>query len=194
MPQRLHHFHDEPLSHPNSVPLYELSGLARQHVKVVLTGEGADESFGGYPRYHVARLRGAYQLPPKSAGRGNDSQAPGHRAEKAASLLPLRSKIHLAQLGVRRSGARCSTHRVRRVSGVRRRRSLIAETFDERDVVASMTRYELLTYLQCALDRMDRMSMAQGSRVGCPSSTSRSSVRASIAIRLKLGLDPTSEC
>jgi asparagine synthase (glutamine-hydrolysing) len=44
---------DEPLAFPSSVPLYFVSRLAREDVKVVLTGEGADELFGGYHRYRV---------------------------------------------------------------------------------------------------------------------------------------------
>jgi len=44
---------DEPIAFPSSVPLYFVSELARQHVKVVLTGEGADELFCGYNRYRV---------------------------------------------------------------------------------------------------------------------------------------------
>jgi asparagine synthase (glutamine-hydrolysing) len=39
---------DEPLADPALVPTYLLSHLARQHVKVVLSGEGADELLGGY--------------------------------------------------------------------------------------------------------------------------------------------------
>ncbi len=42
---------DEPLAHPASVPLYFVSRLAAQHVKVVLTGEGSDEMLAGYYRY-----------------------------------------------------------------------------------------------------------------------------------------------
>lgn len=42
---------DEPLAHPSSVALYFVSHLASQHVKVVLTGEGSDESLAGYERY-----------------------------------------------------------------------------------------------------------------------------------------------
>jgi asparagine synthase (glutamine-hydrolysing) len=42
---------DEPIAHPSSVPLYFVSRLARDHVKVVLTGEGADELLAGYGRY-----------------------------------------------------------------------------------------------------------------------------------------------
>ena len=42
---------DEPLVWPSSVSLYFVSRLAREHVKVVLTGEGADETLAGYTRY-----------------------------------------------------------------------------------------------------------------------------------------------
>jgi asparagine synthase (glutamine-hydrolysing) len=42
---------DEPLAHPSSVPLYFVSELARQHVTVVLTGEGSDELLAGYGKY-----------------------------------------------------------------------------------------------------------------------------------------------
>ena len=44
---------DEPIAFPSSVPLYFVSRLAREHVKVVLTGEGADELFLGYNWYRV---------------------------------------------------------------------------------------------------------------------------------------------
>ena len=163
---RLIYFHDEPLSHPNSVPLYELSGLARQHVKVVLTGEGADEAFGGYPRYHVARLRGAFETLPRgvrSAASRFIGALPGHRAAKAASLLPLSLEDSILL-----NSAYVDPTLVARLTGsdvteaFEARRALIAETFDAGDVMASMSRYELLTYLQCALDRIDRMSMAHG--------------------------------
>jgi asparagine synthase (glutamine-hydrolysing) len=43
---------DEPISWPSSVSLYFVSKLAAEQVKVVLTGEGSDELFAGYERYH----------------------------------------------------------------------------------------------------------------------------------------------
>ncbi|TMD71402.1 MAG: asparagine synthase (glutamine-hydrolyzing) [Chloroflexi bacterium] len=52
LPQLIWH-EDEPIAFPSSVPLYFVSRLAREHVKVVLTGEGADELFLGYNRYRV---------------------------------------------------------------------------------------------------------------------------------------------
>jgi len=55
---------DEPIAFPSSVPLHFVSRLAAEHVKVVLTGEGADELFLGYNRYRVTgwneRLGAAY--------------------------------------------------------------------------------------------------------------------------------------
>jgi asparagine synthase (glutamine-hydrolysing) len=44
---------DEPIAHPSSVPLHFVSSLAAQHVKVVLTGEGSDETLAGYGRYRL---------------------------------------------------------------------------------------------------------------------------------------------
>src|SRR2546427_6264708 len=45
---------DEPIAFTSSVPLYFVSRLAQEHVKAVLTGEGADELFLGYPWYWVS--------------------------------------------------------------------------------------------------------------------------------------------
>jgi asparagine synthase (glutamine-hydrolysing) len=42
---------DEPIAHTSSVPLFFVSKLARQHVTVVLTGEGSDELLAGYGKY-----------------------------------------------------------------------------------------------------------------------------------------------
>jgi len=46
----VYHF-DEPVADPSAIGLYFLAREARKHVKVVLSGEGADELFGGYNIY-----------------------------------------------------------------------------------------------------------------------------------------------
>lgn len=45
---------DGPLSDPADVAIFRLAQTAREHVKVVLSGEGSDELFGGYPKYLFA--------------------------------------------------------------------------------------------------------------------------------------------
>jgi asparagine synthase (glutamine-hydrolysing) len=64
---------DEPIAHPSSIPLYFVSRLAAEHVKVVLTGEGSDEVLGGYNRYRTTiynmRFGAAYERAVFGAGR-----------------------------------------------------------------------------------------------------------------------------
>lgn len=49
--EKIPYYLDEPLPNPSEVPLYFLAQNAAKYVKVVLSGEGADELFGGYPMY-----------------------------------------------------------------------------------------------------------------------------------------------
>jgi asparagine synthase (glutamine-hydrolysing) len=50
LPQYVWHM-EEPVCEPPAIALYYVSKLARKHVTVLLSGEGGDEAFGGYPEY-----------------------------------------------------------------------------------------------------------------------------------------------
>jgi asparagine synthase (glutamine-hydrolysing) len=55
---------DEPVADPSAIALYHVAQLAREHVTVVLSGEGADELFGGYRIYNEPlSLRPLERLP-----------------------------------------------------------------------------------------------------------------------------------
>lgn len=57
---------DEPHANLSAVPLYHLSKFAAKDVKVVLSGEGADELFGGYQEYYSTNIHDFYcKLPLK---------------------------------------------------------------------------------------------------------------------------------
>lgn len=60
---------DEPLPNPSAVPLYHLCAMAAESVKVVLSGEGADELFGGYPYYQECLAFAPYMMVPAPARR-----------------------------------------------------------------------------------------------------------------------------
>ncbi len=61
VPELLRHY-GEPYGDDSAVATYYVSKLAREHVTVALTGDGGDETFGGYPRY-VSALNPLHLLP-----------------------------------------------------------------------------------------------------------------------------------
>jgi asparagine synthase (glutamine-hydrolysing) len=90
---------DEPIAWPSSVSLYFVSQLASREVKVVLTGEGSDEMFAGYARYHtyasMDRWLKFYRIIPGPLRRGLRAQVASSRLLNA----DLRRKLQHTFLG-----------------------------------------------------------------------------------------------
>jgi asparagine synthase (glutamine-hydrolysing) len=63
------YYSDEPGADAGALPVWYLSRMCRQHVTVALSGEGADELFGGYLTYQADRLAPALRLAPSAARR-----------------------------------------------------------------------------------------------------------------------------
>lgn len=61
---------DNPVADPSLVPLYFVAQEARKHVKVVLSGEGADELFGGYTIYKEPLSLAPFEKVPSPLRRG----------------------------------------------------------------------------------------------------------------------------
>lgn len=60
---------DNPVAEPADIPMLLLAREAHRSVKMVLTGEGSDESLGGYPKHVFERRVGAYQRIPRAIRR-----------------------------------------------------------------------------------------------------------------------------
>ena len=100
----------EPFADPSAIPTYYLAKRTAEHVTVALTGDGGDESFGGYPRHVAARACGQVdRITPslsKLAGligslvpRGQDRKSILTRARLLLDAMPLPpAKRHAAWL------------------------------------------------------------------------------------------------
>ena len=172
---------DEPIAHPSSVPLYFVSALAREHVKVVLTGEGSDELLAGYGKYPRAlvnwRAGAVYERwcpEPLRAVRRDTlvPRLPGRVGALRRAIVP-RDGAHaggdvLRQLRGDRPRAPGGAARSRRLRGCatpRRAYGAVARLLRraERAAARSLDRLlyaDMKTYLVELLMKQDQMSMA----------------------------------
>jgi asparagine synthase (glutamine-hydrolysing) len=98
--------YDEPFADPSTIPSYYVAQMASQHVKVVLNGDGGDESFAGYGKYIQGMLGRSLQSIPASIGgflaRILDQKRAG-KAKSLSEILALSGKSMasaFAQLGL----------------------------------------------------------------------------------------------
>ena len=172
LPRMIWH-EDKPIAFSSSVALYFVSRLARDHVKVVLTGEGADELFLGYNWYRVTawneRLGRAYAgLAPPAVRR---------QVRRLIPWLPRKARRYAERSFLARPpGIRSLFHENfsafpdATLSELFRNRALLApDPFAKHSAhyeespggtLARMSRADLQTYLVELLMKQDRMSMA----------------------------------
>jgi asparagine synthase (glutamine-hydrolysing) len=156
---------DEPLGHPNTVGVHLVSQAARGEAKVLLSGEGADEIFAGYPRYSNS-LRNVtlrhwpikqfigwmpeLNLPFYSGVRSSAEWLKLSMEDELISRTQfLRPEQIMRLLAMEDAAARSESQRRCILKG-------IAET----EPLARHQLFDILTYLPGLLVRQDKMSMA----------------------------------
>jgi asparagine synthase (glutamine-hydrolysing) len=154
---------DEPLTHANSVEIYYLCKFAREHVKVILTGEGADELFGGYPRYYLCRLGEHYRHMPspfRPAFRfGLDmlSRGRGKRPSDSLGMSARESVLWNSAFG---SPEKIAWLLDKPKLGLGDRETLLDGSWDDHlPLLDNLLAFEFHSYLQPILLRQDKMSM-----------------------------------
>ena len=128
---------DQPIGHPNSLALWLLADRSREHATVLLTGEGADELFGGYARFTAA----------VSDTRSRDTRDPVDACIRATAF---HSEARLAKL---RPSANLGP-------AIEKRRAIFHEGGS--DHLSNCLRYDMRTHLVDLLLRQDKMTMAHG--------------------------------
>jgi asparagine synthase (glutamine-hydrolysing) len=160
LPKMIWHM-DEPLNHANSLQIYLISKLAKSLVTVVLTGEGADELFAGYPRYNIVYMINMLRWFPAGLRRTAGTflkKWKNHKAVKVASVID-----QDIQNAILQNAAFIQRNEV--LSILDKHLSLTLEDrFDyissSDDLISRLLYYECKTYLEALLIRQDKMSMA----------------------------------
>jgi len=151
---------DAPLSEPADIAVFELAKAAREDVKVVLSGEGSDELFAGYPKYGVAAWTDRLRRVP--------APLRGAALRRGERMLPgSQGKLRIAMRALAASNER-EMYRSWFAPFVEHERAALlgqaspsAGPVSGHDVIDRMLRSDLECWLpNNLLERGDRMSMA----------------------------------
>jgi len=172
--------HDEPFGDSSALPTYLVAREARAHVTVALNGDGGDETFAGYDRFHAALL--ADRIPSPLA----------HALRAAARLVPEGPSYHTRRRRIRRFADKAALPFDERIFAwtsffdLPTLTTLDADRLADRDRVLASYREALarcagasllsrLLYLNARtyllddlLPKMDRMTMAHGLEARSP--------------------------
>ncbi len=162
---------DDPLADSSALPTFLLAEFARERVKVVLNGDGGDESLGGYVRYRAARwLRAVKNLPRplRALALAGAALAPGRRARKFVRCTGREGDEYVSTVTHAYPGGLLRNELA--VEGTESRE--LERLLDEAGELPESLRYmraDLLTYLPAdLLVKMDRMTMAHGLEARSP--------------------------
>lgn len=166
---------DEPVADPALVPLWFIAREARKHVKVVLSGEGADELFGGYTIYREPLSLRAFDYLPRPVRRSlGKASVPLPEGMRGKSLLH-RGSLTLEEryYGNARSFNDAQLRAVlRRFSPEWTHTDVTAALYRESagwDPVARMQHIDLFTWLRGdILVKADKMTMANSLELRVP--------------------------
>lgn len=145
---------EQPLNHPNTVGIYQISEAARKHVTVLLSGEGADELLGGYPRFIQERLPFYKSRSMLSRLKNNFGLSVAEYSRLlGGDMRIILGSMHTSLIAVKRIFPDFDLDQATAF------RKELWEGFTGDDFLRQR-KYEMVTYLPDLLMRQDKMSMA----------------------------------
>ena len=164
---RMAYLNDEPLVHLSEPHLFAVSEMAKSKVKVLLSGEGADELMGGYVRYKALQNRSLLSTINKLGTLGNFIKNP--RYEKLIRYSSLENNRDLVYF----NGSNLYPKEINKIFGISEtpensyRKQIFeqSKTLYPKDLRRQAMFFDQHTYMCSLLDRNDRCTM--GASIEC---------------------------